>query len=125
MNYLTSLKSPPIGEEHMYDASKSVKSDYTYIKGLESHLVRRKMILTKYPQIAQLLIADKPYTILITLALIAFMLINGFWAKVTPFTFRIKIYGCSCLMPISLEAWLITPCIAAFMTSFILAVTKI
>lgn len=66
----------------MYDPSKGIKSDYTYVKGLESHLLRRKMILTKYPQIAQLLIADKPYTIIITVVLILFMMINGYWAKV-------------------------------------------
>jgi hypothetical protein len=66
----------------MYDKSKSVKSDFTYIKGIESHLIRRKAILTKYPQIAQLLIPDKPYTVLIALSLILLSLVNCYWAKV-------------------------------------------
>lgn len=38
------LKKPPVSEEQMYEASKG-KSDFTYIKGRESHLLRRKMIL--------------------------------------------------------------------------------
>jgi hypothetical protein len=66
----------------MYDTSKGAKSDFTYIKGIESHLIRRKIILTKYPQIAQLLIPDKPYTILIALGLILLSLANCYWAKV-------------------------------------------
>lgn len=80
----------------MYDPSKGVRSDFTYVKGLESHLVRRKMILTKYPQVAKLLIADKPYTILITFGLILFMLVDGYWAKVLAYLFRIITYGCFC-----------------------------
>jgi hypothetical protein len=81
----------------MYDHSKGVKQDFTYVKGLESHLLRRKMILTKYPQVAQLLIPDKPYTIIIAVAVILVMLANGYWAKVTPSPFRTKIYGYSSL----------------------------
>ncbi len=81
-NYLTNLKAPPIGEEHMYDASTGQKDDFTYIKGVESHLIRRKMILTKYPQIAKLLVADKPYTIIIALGVITLALANCYWAKV-------------------------------------------
>jgi hypothetical protein len=100
VNYLTSLKRPPVGEEHMYDHSKGVRQDYNYVKGLESHLLRRKMILTKYPQVAQLLVVDKPYTIIITLAIILLMLVNGYWAKVLPLPLRTRTYGCSSLMPI-------------------------
>jgi hypothetical protein len=32
-----------------YSSSWSPKSDFTYIKGQESHLLRRKMILSKHP----------------------------------------------------------------------------
>lgn len=85
----------------MYDPSKRDRTDFTYVKGLESHLVRRKMILTKYPQVAKLLIADKPYTIYITFGLILLMMLNGYWAKVFIIQFRIKTYGCSYWMPIS------------------------
>ena len=85
----------------MYDPSKGVRTDFSYVKGLESHLVRRKMILTKYPQVAKLLIADKLYTIYITFGLILLMMVNGYWAKVPIIKFRIKISGCSYWMPIS------------------------
>ena len=54
----------------MYDHSAGPKSDFTYIKGIESHLIRRKMILTKYPQIAKLLVPDKPWTIIIAFGVI-------------------------------------------------------
>jgi sphingolipid 4-desaturase/C4-monooxygenase len=67
----------------MYDPSKEGKSDFTYVKGLESHLLRRKMILDKYPQIAKLLVPNKLTTIYITLALVLFMILNCYWAKVT------------------------------------------
>jgi hypothetical protein len=84
-NYLVSLKSPPVTEAHMYDPVKGPKSDFTYIKGVESHLLRRKMILTKYPQIAQLLIPNKPYTIIIALGVILVSMLNCLWAKVLPY----------------------------------------
>jgi len=85
----------------MYDPSKGVRTDFSYVKGLESHLVRRKMILTKYPQVAKLLIADKLYTIYITFGLILLMMVNGYWAKVSIIKFRTKTSGCSYWMPIS------------------------
>jgi len=49
VNYLTSLTKPPIGEEKMYEMSKPGKNDYSYVNGLESHLLRRKMILKEHP----------------------------------------------------------------------------
>lgn len=66
----------------MYALSKGVKSDFSYVKGLESHLLRRKMILQKYPQIAKLLVPDKPYTIWIAFGVMLAAMINCYWAKV-------------------------------------------
>jgi hypothetical protein len=124
VNYLTSLKRPGVTEEHMYDHSKGVRQDYTYVKGLESHLLRRKMILTKYPQVAQLLIADKPYTILITLALILLMMANGYWAKVLPTPRRTKTSGCCSSTPTSSADSSTTASTAASTTSSTSAATR-
>ena len=75
-NYLTTLKSPPISLDQAYETPKTFRSDYSYVKGEESHLVRRRMILKDHPEVAKLLVEDKPYTILIALGVIAFMLTN-------------------------------------------------
>jgi len=82
VNYLTKLVKPPIGEEHMYDMSKQPKSDFSYVKGLESHLVRRKMILKDHPEISKLQVPEKPWTILIALGVIFLSMLNCYWGKV-------------------------------------------
>lgn len=71
------------------------------------------MILKDHPEIAKLLVEDKPYTIIIALAIIAFMLANCYWSKVTIRKCRILAYGLYSLMPISSEGSSTTPFIAA------------
>lgn len=117
VNYLTNLEAPPVTEEHMYDPSKGVKSDFSYVKGVESHLLRRKMILSKYPQIAKLLVADKPWTILIAIGVIMVSMANCYWAKVSIPIGRTRTYGYYYSMPTSLGDSSTTPSTAASTTS--------
>jgi hypothetical protein len=81
-NYLVDLKPPPITLDQAYSTPKKFKTDFSYLKGEESHLVRRRLILKDHPSIAKLLVDDKPYTIIIALVIIAFCLLNCYWAKV-------------------------------------------
>jgi len=47
------------------------------------------MILEKYPQIRNLLVADKPYTIIIALAVIALAMVVCYYSKVIHHIYRI------------------------------------
>ena len=100
-NYLTSLTKPPIGIDHMYDHSKSTKSDFTYVQGLESHLLRRKMILKDHPEVSRLLVPDKPWTILVALGVISLALLVCYWAKVLPAPLRTRTSTSGCCRPTS------------------------
>lgn len=75
----------------MYDLNKSPKSRFGQVRGLESHLVRRKMILRDHPEIAKLLVSDKPWTILIALGVIAVAVAVFLWAKVHVAQLRTRI----------------------------------
>jgi hypothetical protein len=79
------------------------------------------MILKDHPEIAKLLVEDKPYTIIIALAIIVFMLANCYWSKVTIRKCRILAYGSYFSMPILLEDSSTTPFIAASTISLITA----
>lgn len=81
-NYLVDLKSPPITMDQAYESAKERREDYTYIQGEESHLRRRRMILKAHPEIAKLLVEDKPYTILISLGFILMNMSVCYWIKV-------------------------------------------
>ena len=48
-NYLTQLKKPPCSIQNAYDTPKKWRKEFTYIKGEESHLARRRMILKDHP----------------------------------------------------------------------------
>jgi hypothetical protein len=54
------------------------------------------MILKDHPEVAKLLVEDKPYTILIALGVIAFMLTNCYLSKVLLEGFRIFLCGLFC-----------------------------
>ena len=101
----------------MYDHSAGPKSDFTYIKGIESHLIRRKMILTKYPQIAKLLVPDKPWTIIIAFGVILLSMANCYWARVLLALCRTTTSGCCCSTPIWSEDCSTIRSTAASMTS--------
>ena len=58
------------------------------MQGEESHLVRRRMILKAHPEIAKLLVEDKPYTIIVSLSVTALMLTNCYLSKVTALVLR-------------------------------------
>jgi len=87
-------KPPLIDGSHMYDHVKTPKSDFTYVKGAESHNLRHAAILKKYRnQIMPLLVPDKPYTIIIAFCVITLAMLNAYWAKVIASLLRTRTYG--------------------------------
>jgi len=78
-----------------YKTSRKPKTDYTYIKGEESHLVRRRMILKAHPEIATLLVDDQTYTYIVALACISLNLFNCYLSRVNIYRFRTCLCGLS------------------------------
>jgi len=84
-----------------YKTSRKPKTDYTYIKGEESHLVRRRMILKAHPEIATLLVDDQTYTYIVALACISLNLLNCYLSRVNIYRFRTCLCGLSFWTPTS------------------------
>ena len=74
--------------EKIYQTPTPFKKEYTYVKGEESHLVRRRMIMKDHPEIAALLVDNQPYTIIISLSLVTLNLAIAYAVKVYILTLR-------------------------------------
>ena len=65
-----------------YETPKIKRGDFSYIKGEESHLARRRMILKDHPEIAKLLDDKRPNTIIVASVVICISMANCYMMKV-------------------------------------------
>ena len=84
INYLLEGKVPETVDE-FYKNNKTPNEDFGEIWGPETHGRRRKLILDKHPEVAQLLVADKPYSTILTLLLVPLGLAVNYMVKVHSF----------------------------------------
>lgn len=86
--------APSKKEEEFYLFEKAPRSDYTYITGEESHLLRRQQILKAHPEVTQLMKATSPISFVLTVAIVLAQLVLAYLLRVLCFEYAGRLMDC-------------------------------
>jgi hypothetical protein len=74
--------SPTKKADEFYLFDKAAKTDYTQIMGVESHLLRRQLILKAHPQVKELMRGTSNISFYLTIALVVIQLTFAYLIRV-------------------------------------------
>lgn len=77
--------APAKKEEEFYLFDKSPRTDYTYITGVESHLLRRQIILKAHPEIRGFMNTTSYISFYLTIIFVLAQLAIAYLVRVPPF----------------------------------------